>query len=77
MGEWIKVSERLPEAETEVLAYCTELKHKVQVLTFDENKLWWYYYKQNGRAKYWGITHWQKLPPPPPEAECADRKGIL
>ncbi len=69
MGEWIKVSERLPEENTEVLAYCTELKHKVQVLTFDENKLWWDYYRQNGRAKYWGVTHWQPLPPPPPEAE--------
>jgi hypothetical protein len=70
MGEWIKVSERLPEDCQEVLvcAYNSKLKfHNIKLDCYNGYGKW-----QDLDSSYdttiWEITHWQPLPPPP-EAE--------
>ena len=55
MAEWIPVTERLPEKNTWVLAYCKYNGHVVDYL--DINGLW----------SYGNVTHWMPLPEPPKE----------
>lgn len=64
MAEWIKVSERLPEASGKYLV-CTKN------LTVYQTKFYSYPKEKGG---HWGqkdkgksITHWQPLPNPPTE----------
>lgn len=52
---WIPVTERLPEKNTWVLAYCKYKGHVVDYM--DINGLW----------SYGNITHWMPLPEPPKE----------
>ena len=52
---WIPVTERLPEINTWVLAYC---KYKDLVIDYvDKNGLW----------SYGNVTHWMPKPEPPKE----------
>ena len=52
---WIPVTERLPERNTWVLAYCKYKDHVVDYV--DINGLW----------SYGNVTHWMPLPQPPEE----------
>ena len=55
--KWIPVTERLPEKNTWVLAYC---KYKGYVIDYlDINGLW----------SYGNVTHWMPLPEPSKEGE--------
>ena len=51
--KWIPVTERLPERNTWVLAYCKYKDHVVDYV--DINGLW----------SYGNVTHWMPLPQPP------------
>ena len=55
VGKWIPVTERLPERNTWVLAYCKYKDHVVDYV--DINGLW----------SYGNVTHWMPLPEPPKE----------
>lgn len=69
MAEWINVSERLPEDNQRILTFSPSLaKSEIGGITVQ----WGWCCKRRNMD----ISHWQPLPPVP-EAERADRKGIL
>jgi hypothetical protein len=59
MGEWIKVSERLPDRNGRYLTHC---------LIDGQSLVCILYYNRIGGFSESTITHWQPLPQPP-EAE--------
>lgn len=67
--EWIKVSDRLPKPETDVLTY-----PNYRVLPYSnadgdfENTIFWTWSSYWDRAvEETGVTHWMPLPSPPTE----------
>lgn len=63
MAEWISVSERLPYSGEDVLV-CVLWRNRsetVDISWVDDEGDW-----AMGSAKGYRITHWQPLPPPPP-----------
>ena len=61
-GEWISVSEQLPEDGVEVLVSVDENSDDcgLHVCVYDDGTF------QRSEAGYvWGVTHWMPLPAPP------------
>lgn len=58
---WIKVSERLPDSEKEVLVWSPRYKNQYLVSRIDGR---WIPFG-SGRALYDTVTHWMPLPEPP------------
>ena len=68
MAEWIKVSERLPKnnlARVLVFLKANDFTRPIGFNRIDTDRC------IDGKWVRWGenVTHWQKLPPAPPEAE--------
>ena len=72
MSDWIKCSDRLPEAamadpdcSDNVLAYQIHVGHQMlQAFYSQDDQLW---YDQAGDQLDGEVTHWQPLPAPPTE----------
>ena len=64
MAQWIKVSERLPEASGKYLV-CTKNRNVYQTKFYSYPKEKGGHWGQKDKGK--SITHWQPLPNPPTE----------
>ena len=66
--KWIPVTERLPEPETDVLAYSHGC---VVIMTYRYTRHGYLYFMDFDESGYWhekyGVTHWMPLPDPPKE----------
>lgn len=70
MSEWISVEDRLPDAEQDVLCFCT--RHSSVGMTvaglfarsLDDDQLEWMSFETEYETKY-TVTHWMPLPAPP------------
>lgn len=62
-AKWVDIKDRLPEVDTEVLAYVGKY-NSIQIMSLDKNNRWWDY-EANAVEEYWRITHWMPLPQPP------------
>ena len=68
MSEWIRVKDKLPEPETEVLVYRgNHFGDIMNVYTYLGNGEWEDDYGYWARTEDDGITHWMPLPEPPKE----------
>lgn len=59
---WIPVSERLPDADVDVLVYVPGVDSSYVWLGFIENDVW---YWDTGSTMDFPVTHWMPLPEPP------------
>ena len=68
MSEWIRVEDRLPEEDEDVLAYIQDgyIKVACPFYQIDGGKRWAWF---GGDYMYENVTHWQPLPDPPKDGE--------
>ena len=73
-GKWIPVSERLPDAGTNVLVFCKGCDYS-SILTFRHDRYGNLEFMYQDDCGYWRkafraeVTHWMPLPEPPKEGE--------
>jgi hypothetical protein len=77
---WIKVTDKLPPANSRVLASWGPTADNVAELEYREEtvrKKIVHRWKWNGALSPWQITHWMEFPPPPTSEECREVEHIL
>lgn len=68
-GEWISVTDRLPEDNTRVLGFSEPDK---DIYCYDVDGVKWWTEDYWNTAEGYGITHWMPLPEPPETEKGGD-----
>jgi hypothetical protein len=65
--EWIKVEDRLPNQEEQVIAYVKGHPSPIQMLAYEGGvlKTWYCWVEDNDITEFYQVTHWVELPEPP------------
>lgn len=72
MSEWISVEERLPDEQTDVLAWVVKSPFKAAAVTagmfpdiLGGDTIWMGWENEEPFPSGWDVTHWMPLPEPP------------
>lgn len=72
---WINVKDKLPEAETLILVYCSDEEHGIDIASYDldqwskdhgfeQKNKWWFH---DGWLPFESVIYWMPLPEIPEE----------
>lgn len=63
---WTTITDRLPDADIDVLIYCPQANDPIWMACFDDELQKWIY--PSGATCQHVVTHWMELPKPPGES---------